>query len=84
MQQHVALWAVYVQRLGAVFAAARLVLSLEVVQGPASGRGVGAGGRLQKDARRESDRIRNDSTAALQRAPGVGAGAAGGGRSRAG
>lgn len=84
-QQHVALRAVYVQRLGAVLAAAGLVLSPEVVQGPVSGRGVGgAGGRLQKDARRESDCIRNDSTAALQRAPGVGAGGAGGGRSTAG
>lgn len=74
MQQQVALGAVDVQGLGAVFAAARLLSSPDhVFESSIHGRGVSlsqTGGRgLGKHARGEFNRVRDDRVAALQQMP---------------
>lgn len=60
-----------------------MVLSPEVIKSPVARRGRWAGDRLRKDAWGEFNCVWNDGAAALQRAPGVGVGGSGGGRSRA-
>lgn len=77
MQQQVAVGAVDVQRLGAVFAAARLLPSPHQVPERSVPRGSlsrTGGRRLGEDAVGEPHRVRDDGVAALQRVPGGGGG----------
>lgn len=77
MQQQVAVCAVDVQRLGAVFAAARLLPSPHQVPErlvPRGGLSRTGGRRLGVDAVGKPHRVRDDGVAALQRVPGGGGG----------
>lgn len=78
MQQQLAVGAVDVQRLGAVFTAARLVPSPhQVLKRSVSWRSRTGGRRLGEDAMGKLHRVRDDGVAALQRVPGGGFGRGG-------
>lgn len=75
MQQQVTVWAIDVEGLGAVFTAARLLFSPEILKCSISRRGVSLrteGCRLGKDARGEFNCVWDHRVAALQWMPGGG------------
>lgn len=75
MQQQVTVWAVDVERLGAVFTAARLLFSPKILKCSISRRGVSLrteGRRLGKDTRGEFNCVWDHGVAALQWMPGGG------------